>query len=171
MQDTFAPLNNTLKYNNQINDEIPNDPYAVDEDYYVLLVMKEWHACPTDVGNMYFSVTNIKRLQKQIKYEIYTRSYTKFRLLEDQSVLDLLQVMRAVYKLYAKDLPDKIVKQVKILNKYTIQYVTPDIMVALKQHYGYLNDIKNPVNPIQLPINVNNSGRRQLPSITQMYGI
>jgi len=164
---------NSLTYNNSKNtiDEIPNDPYNVSEDYYTLLVMKEWQACPSKVASLYFSVTNIKRLQKQIKKEIYNRSFTKFRLLEDQNVLDLLQVMRAIYKLYAKDLPERVVKQVKILNKQTVQFVSPDIIDAIKQHYGYLNDIKNPIEPIQLPLNVNNSGRIQLPSISQLYGL
>ena len=174
MQEIYAPLNKNLTYNSYDKDnieDIPNDPYGVDENYYVLLVMKEWQACPSEVGNLYFSITNIKRLQKQIKKEIYERSYKKFRLLEDQNVLDLLQSMRAIYKLYAKDLPERIVKQVKLLNYQTIQYIAPDIMDAIKQHYGYLSDIKNPINPINMPINVNNAGRIQLPSISQLYGL
>jgi hypothetical protein len=174
MQDIYTPVNNNLIYNNPNIDtkyEIPNDPYNVSENYYTLLVMKEWQACPSKVADLYFSVTNIKRLQKQIKREIYNRSYKKFRLLEDQSVLDLIQVMRAVYKMYAKDLPDRVVRQVKLLNKHTVQYVSPDIIDALKQHYGYLDDIRNPIKPIQTPINVNNSGRIQLPSISQLYGL
>ena len=174
MPDTYAPINNSLIYNNPRNDNIdaiPNEPYNVSEDYYTLLVMKEWQADPSKVASIYFSVTNIKRLQKQIKKEIYNRSYSKFRLLEDQSVLDLLQAMRTVYKMYAKDLPERVIKQVKLLNKQTVQYVAPDIIDALKQHYGYLDDIKNPITPIQLPVNVNNSGRIQLPSISQLYGL
>tara|TARA_B110000908_G_C10010820_1_gene338464 strand:+ start:25 stop:549 length:525 start_codon:yes stop_codon:yes gene_type:complete len=174
MPDTYAPINNSLIYNNPRNDNIdaiPNEPYNVSDDYYTLLVMKEWQADPSKVASLYFSVTNIKRLQKQIKKEIYNRSYSKFRLLEDQSVLDLLQAMRAVYKMYAKDLPERVIKQVKLLNKQTVQYVAPDIIDALKQHYGYLDDIKNPITPIQLPVNVNNSGRIQLPSISQLYGL
>lgn len=174
MEDIYSPLNNSLSYNNSRHNtinEIPNDPYNVEEDYYTLLVMKEWQACPSEVASLYFSVSNIKRLQAQIKKEIYNRSYKKFRLIEDQSVLDLLQVMRAIYKLYAKDLPMKVIKQVKVLNKQTVEYVSPDIMEALKQHYGYLDDIKNPIKPIQLPVNVNNSGRIQLPSISQLYGL
>lgn len=170
----YAPLNQTLTYDDpgySRTPDIPNDPYAVAEDYYALLVMKEWQACPSKVADMYFSVTNIKRIQKQIRREIYNRSYTKFRLSEDQNVLDLLQAMRAVYKMYAKDLPQKVVKQVKILNKETVQYIAPDIMTALKQHYSYLDDIKNPIDPLQLPINANQAGRHQLPSVAQLYGI
>lgn len=167
MQDIYTQINNNTVYTDGVN----NNPYDIDEDYYTLLVMKEWQACPSKVASLYFSVTNIKRLQRNIKKEIYNRSYTKFRLVEDQNVLDLLQVMRAIYKMYAKDLPTRVIKQVKVLNNQTIQYVSPDIMDALKQHYGYLNDIKNPINPIQTPINVNNAGRIQLPSISQLYGL
>lgn len=169
MQDIKSSVINSSSYD--VINEIPNEPYNVSEDYYALLVMKEWQAVPSKVASMYFSVTNIKRLQKQIKKEIYNRSYSKFRLVEEQNVLDLLQAMRAVYKMYAKDLPERIIKQVKVLNSQTVQYVSPDIMDALKQHYGYLDDIKNPIKPIQLPVNVNNSGRIQLPSISQLYGL
>jgi hypothetical protein len=172
---SYAPVNRSLTYKDpgysQLDDGIPNDPYGVEEDYYAKLIMKEWQACPSEVASMYFSITNIKRLQKQIRREIYNRSYGKFRLSEDQSLLDLLHPMRAVYKLYSKDLPTKTTHQVKILNKETVQYIAPDMMTNLKQHYGYLDDIKNPINPIQDPINVNHAGRNTLPSVAQLYGI
>lgn len=170
----YAPVSQTLSYDDpgySKTNEIPNDPYNVEEDYYAKLVMKQWQACPSKVADLYFSVTNIKRLQKQIRREIYNRSYQKFRLAEDQNVLDLLHPMRAVYELYAKDLPMKVVKQVKILNKETVQYIAPDMMTNLKQHYGYLDDIKNPINPLPQPINVNQAGRHQLEGVAQLYGI
>src|SRR5947208_94444 len=97
----YASINPQLTYDNPDFtlpiDGIPNDPYAVDEYYYAELVMKEYQACPSKVANMYFSVTNIKRIQRGIKREIYNRSYGKFKLEEDQSVLDLITAMRIVY--------------------------------------------------------------------------
>lgn len=171
----YAPINRSLNYDDpgysRATQEIPNDPYGVEEDYYAKLVIKEWQACPSEVAAVYFSVTNIKRIQKHIRREIYNRSYGKFRLSEDQNVLDLLQAMRAVYKMYSKDLPTKVTRQVKVLNDETVQYVVPDMMTNLKQHYGYLDDIKNPINPLPEPINVNQAGRHQLPSVAQLYGL
>ena len=171
----YAPVTNKLSYDepSKFRDtiDVPSDPYAVDEFYYAKLIMKEWQACPTKVGKTYFSVTNIKRIQKKIRREIYNRSFGKFKLDDDQDVLDLLTCMRAVYKMYAKDLPMHVVRQVKVLNEQTVQYVAPDIMTNLKQHYGYLEDIKNPINPLPDPINVNQAGRDQLPSVAQLWGI
>jgi hypothetical protein len=173
--DSYAPVNQSLTYDDPGHsrdlDGIPDDPYSVGEYYYADLVMKEWEACPSEVARSYFSVTNIKRIQKGIKREIYNRSFAKFKLLEDQNVLDLLAGMRAVYDQYAKDLPGKIIRQVKMLNEQTIQYIAPDMMTNIKQHYGYLDDIKNPINPIPEPINVSHNGRRQLPGTAQIYGL
>src|SRR5580704_5660792 len=112
--DMYSPINQTLNYNDNLDDavnggyneedmEIPNDPYGVEDDYYAKYVMKEWQACPSKVADEYFSVKNIKRIQKGIRREIWNRSYGKFKLSEDQNVLDLLHPMRAIYKLYAKD--------------------------------------------------------------------
>jgi len=45
------------------------------------------------------------------------------------------------------------------------------MMVNLKQHYGYLDDIKNPISPLPQPINVNHAGRVQLQGTAQHYGL
>ena len=176
--DNYAPLNQSLSYNSSKNYSVdidtldaPNDPYNVPEDYYTKLAMRQWKVCPSKVGKVFFGVENIKRIQKNIKREIYNRSYKKYRLKEDQNVLHLLQAMIVVYEQFTKDLPYEIIRQVKYLNEQLLQYVSPDIMTNITQHYGYLSDIKNPVEPIQQPINVNNAGRSQLRGIAQLYGI
>jgi hypothetical protein len=179
MDDLYAPVNQQLTYGSsedyskdrdQLGDA-PGDPYDVPEDYYVKLAMRQSKSCGSKVAREYFSVSNIKRIQKGIRREIYNRTYKKFRLTEDQNVLDLLQAMLVVYNEYGKDLPDHIVRQVKTLNEQTIQYVVPDIKTAIEQHYGYLDDIKNPINPLPQPLNVNHAGRSQLRSTAQLYDI
>jgi hypothetical protein len=172
----YAPLNRTFADGNTNNNrddlgDALSDPYSVAENYYTKLALRQWKICPSDVGKVFFSVTNIKRVQKQLKREIYDRSYGKFKLLEDQNVLDLLQSMIVVYGQYGKDIPSSVIRQVKLLNKQTVEYIAPDMITNLKQHYGYLNDIKNPINPLPLPLNVNNAGRLQIPSIAQLYGL
>lgn len=173
----YAPVKQTLTYEDpryEKYDTYEDNPYAASnyyEDGYATVIAKEWQACPSKVMKVYFSEDNIKRIQKKIRREIYNRSYGKFRLEEDQNVLDLITAMRAVYKLYGKDLPTKITRQVKTLNEYTVQYIAPDMITNLKQHYGYLDDIKNPINPIPRPLNVNQAGRNQLPSVAQLYGL
>ncbi|AYV77407.1 MAG: hypothetical protein Dasosvirus2_3 [Dasosvirus sp.] len=175
MDDQYAPIRQSLDDNcnneNIVSVDIPSDPYAVDEYYYANYVMQEWQTCAYGVSKVYFSVTNIKRIQKQLKKEILERSYGKFILEEDQNVNDLLTSMRAVYDLYSKELPTKITRQVKLLNALTIQYIAPDMMEQIKQYYGYLADIKNPINPLPDPINVNQAGRHQLASTAQLWGL
>ena len=175
----YAPLNRTLSYGDSNNynsnyddlGDAPSDPYRVDENYYTKLALRQWKICPSSVAKLFFSVTNIKRIQKQIKREVYNRSYGKFKLSEDQNVLDLLQSMIVVYGQYGKDLPSSLIRQVKLLNVQTVEYIAPDMITNLKQHYGYLDDIKNPINPLPQPLNVNQAGRIQIPSIAQLYGI
>lgn len=174
--DNFAPLNQQLSYKNPewaIRDELdlPNDPYNVNEDYYTKLAMRQWKVCPSKVAKVFFSVTNIKRIQKGIKREVYNRSYGKFRLQEDQNILDLLQAMLVIHIWYNKNLPSSTVRQVKVLNTQTVQYIVPDMMTNLKQYYSYLSDIKNPLNMIPLPLNINHAGRTQLEGTAQFYEI
>jgi hypothetical protein len=85
--------------------------------------------------------------------------------------MDLFQVMIYLYDIHGRDIPKQIIRQVKKLNQLTIQYIAPDIMDNLKQYYGYLKDITNPINPLPDPINVNHSGRVSLPSAAQLFGL
>src|SRR5205809_393497 len=110
--ENYAPVNQTLTYDDpgysmDVDNimDAPGDPYAVEEDYYTKIALRQWKDCGSEVANEYFSVTNIRRIQKGIRREIYNRSLRKFRLMEDQSVLDLLQAMIVVYDQYGKDLP------------------------------------------------------------------
>lgn len=145
-----------------------DDPYSASNYYengYATLVAQEYQSCPSKVMSLYFSDDNIKRIQKMIKREVYRRSRGKYILTEDQDASDLNLAMRAVFKLYAKNLPTGIVRQVKGLNDQTVQYVVPDMMTNIEQYYGYLKDILNPINPIQLPTNVNTGGRKIIPGV------
>lgn len=74
MDDIYAPVNQTLTYNSPDNfsysidrdqlGDAPSDPYSVADDYYTRLALRQWKICPSKVAKVYFSVKNIKRLQK-----------------------------------------------------------------------------------------------------------
>jgi hypothetical protein len=121
------------------------------------------------VGKLFFSESNIKRLQKQIKEKIYNDTNHKIVVDEDQDDNDLLVSMRAVYQLHGKFIREHIVTQVKDLNKKLVDYVVPDMISQIKQYYGYLKDVNEPIKPIARPMNVSNAGRRTLPSITSLW--
>lgn len=119
------------------------------------------------VSSLFFSQENIKRIQKLIKYEVYRQSNCNFKLDVDQDESDLLIVMRSVYLEYGKFLPDKIIHQVKKLNRLTVDTVLPDMLTGIKQGYSYLKEINEPLKPIPHPINVN-LGKVNLPSISSV---
>ncbi|ARF09316.1 hypothetical protein Catovirus_2_265 [Catovirus CTV1] len=135
-----------------------------------------YRACDGDsnvdqVGKLYFSDENMKRVQKMIKREIYTRTKGVFRLDTDQDESDLLVAMRAVYYEHCRFLPSNIVRQVKELNRKLLDYIIPDVITQIKQSYAYIQEINQPLKPIARPINVNNAGRRTLPSLSSVWGI
>ena len=122
---------------------------------------------------MFFSKDNIDRIQKMIRREINEKTKGKYVLKVDQDENDLLVVMRAILlDMNGSDfLPDKVIRQVKRLNKKTVEYIIPDMIESIKSHYGYLREINQPREmPIMQPMNVNNKGRKTLPSITTIWG-
>jgi hypothetical protein len=152
-------------------DGMCNTGEIINKNEYVRLAAKEYQACASEVMKEYFSYKNIKKIQKKIKREVSNRTRGKVNLKVDQDLNDLNVAMRTVFRMHAKNLPSKIVRQTKILNNITVQYIVPGIMENLEQYYGYIEDITHPIEPIELPQNVNNAGRTTLPSVTQIWNI
>lgn len=123
----------------------------------------------TAVSKMYFSRENMRRIQQKIKTAVYRQSKGKFRLDVDQDENDLYLAMRAIYLDNAKNLPHHIVKQVKALNEFVIEFIVPDIMTNIKQQYDYIRDITLPIRPLPQPLNVGRAGRKALPSVTTIW--
>jgi hypothetical protein len=122
-----------------------------------------------EITKIFFSDENMKRIQRQIKSEIYKRTNGQYSLDEDQDESDLTIAMRAIYLDKAKNLPGQTIRQVKILNQQTIDYIVPDMITNIKQYFGYIKDINQPLQPMMRPMNVNNAGRQLLPSITTIW--
>ncbi len=123
-----------------------------------------------EVSKVYFSQENMNRIQKAIKKTIFERTRGQFRLDEDQDESDLLVTMRAVFLEHSRFLSFKVIHQVKELNRRTVEYIVPDMITEIKQAYGYIKDINEPIKPIPRPMNVNNAGRRTLPALTSAWG-
>ena len=126
--------------------------------------------CDDELSKIYFSDENVLRIQKMIKQEVFIKTKGKYKLEDDQDESDLLVVMKSIFFEYAKHLPFKLVHQVKALNKKTMEAIIPDIITNIKQSYDYLKEINEPLKPIDRPVNVNNAGRKTLPSLTTVYG-
>jgi hypothetical protein len=122
-----------------------------------------------EISKIYFSDENTNRIQKMIKQQVFEKSKGKFRLEEDQDENALLITMRAIFLENARFLPNKIIHQVKELNKKTLDYLIPNIMTEIKQLYSYIKEINEPIKTIPRPMNVNNAGRRTLPALTSTW--
>jgi len=187
----YAEINPQLRYNksfaqsdsiyekspsfDKYQEQIGKNQYANSgNDYYdggnSSLALRSAGMKNTPVSIMFFSPENIARIQKKIKSSIYSLSEGKFRLDVDQNEQDLIIVMRAVFLQHAKNLDKHIVRQVKALNQLLLNEMIPDIMTNIKQYYGYLKEINEPLKPIARPLNVSGAGRKMLPSITTVWG-
>ena len=123
----------------------------------------------SELSKIFFSDENFKRVQKLLRKEIYRRTNGQYKLEIDQEQKDLFIAMRAIYLEHARFLPGQIVRQVKRLNKKVVDEVVPGMITGIKQYWGYLKEINKPISPIDRPMNVNNAGRRQLPSVTTTW--
>lgn len=117
-----------------------------------------------DVKIVFFSKENIDVIQKMIIMEVFERSNGRF-LIPKQKWQQIQIVQQYIYKQYAKNLPYDVKEQVKQLNKILVSEVVPDILTNTDQYMGYLDDINNPIRPIDRPLNVSSKGTRTLPSV------
>jgi hypothetical protein len=138
--------------------------------------LKGFYRCNEKTNNdplstMFFSAENIKRIQKKIRNEITNRTNGVFRLDVDQDDAAILLAMRAVFLEEGRFLPTRIIHQVKTLNQHVIDQIIPNMITEIKQEYGYIKEINEPLKPIMRPMNVSAAGRKTLPSITSVWGL
>lgn len=188
----FIPMNNTNLYNNINSTNIDSNPnlsnfstntnlsnyymssysqnknnWATENSIQKSLLKSVYESTP--LGELFFSHQNIERIQKKIKYEIFVRTNGKYKLETNQNESDLLIVMRDIYIGCGKNLPYKIIQQVKELNRKTIEKIIPDMISMIKQDDEYIKQLDKPIDPIPLPVCVNSKGRLSLPSTTTTF--
>lgn len=98
-----------------------------------------------NVSCIYFSKTNIEALQLGIKNMVLNKTCGKIKI-GDQSVDELLIIMRAIYLNKSKNSILDPLKQVKDLNSQVLNYSVPKIIEEAKMHTSYINRIT------QLPV-------------------
>lgn len=113
----------------------------------------------TPLNQAYFSRANVKIVQNQIRKDVYDRSKSKF-LVDEQSVDELLIVMRAMYLQYGKNLPDNIPGQIAELNHLVADWCVPKILAECSMHKTYLNDLQNLPVPLAHPIMLTKTGSK-----------
>lgn len=118
--------------------------------------------------NTFFSDENFDLINKQLIMSVYKKTQYK---ISPQSKQSLLIVMRYVFIENAKHLPYDIPEQIKELNCNVVTEIVPDIITNINQRINYLKLINSPRELIELPKNVSNRNKKNLPSITTRLNI
>lgn len=71
---------------------------------------------------------------------------------------------------HARFVQKNINEQIAVLNKKTIEMISPDVITEIKQQYSYLKEISEQPTQMDRPMNVNRAGRNTLPSFTSVMG-
>ncbi|MGA1564031.1 MAG: hypothetical protein ACO35C_05370 [Pontimonas sp.] len=100
------------------------------------------------VLEMFFSASNIERLQSQMRIIIKEKMGV---IIDRQSDTELVQVMRAMYAMRGNPRPDDVAAEVRRLNGIVLEWVIPHITVNIRAHIGYLRDISQPYRLLERP--------------------
>jgi hypothetical protein len=129
---------------------------------------------------LFFSEQNIRNVQNLIKMVVHRE--TKY-VVDDQSMNELLIIMRAVfleYSLHPKLIDENMSKQerdellklytkeVERLNLILINQIVPKIISSLQQYIDYLRDASEQPYQMDKPKNDSTKGQKQYRSTTQV---
>lgn len=122
------------------------------------------------IYDIFMSKENIQRIQKNIKKAIFNISNGRYKLTNYQNEKSLIHIMNNVYLKHAKFKQNEFVRQVKLLNKYTLDEVIPIILTNIKQQQKYLYDIHNNNTQIGvLPMIISSNKKNKYNSISSIF--
>ena len=113
----------------------------------------------TPLNQAYFSPANVQIIQNKIRKAVFDRSNGEF-VIDNQSVDELMIVMRGMYLQYCKNLPDRIPEQIAELNQMVSDWCVPKILAECSMHKTYLHDIQNLPVPMQSPVYMSMKGTK-----------
>lgn len=113
----------------------------------------------TPLNTAYFSPANVQIVQNKLRRDVYDRSGGEF-LIDEQSVDELMIVMRAMYLQYGQNRPDNIPEQIATLNQLVADWCVPKILAECSMHKTYLRDIQNLPVPMEHPILLTRTGSK-----------
>ena len=113
----------------------------------------------TPLNQTFFSPANVQIIQNKLRRDVYDRSEGEF-LIDNQSVDELLIVMRAMYLQYGKNQPDHIREQIETLNQIVADWCIPKILAECSMHKTYLHDIQHMPVPLSQPVLLTQKGTK-----------
>lgn len=115
----------------------------------------------TPLSDLFFSATNIDALHLGIRNRVANETEGKY-LIGRQSDAELKIVMRSVFLQYAKHQPEKIVEQVRELNKLVLDFSVNQVLTNLRQYLIYKKDASTLPLPIEWGVNPSVKGTKNL---------
>ncbi len=110
-----------------------------------------------DLANMFFSRTNIDRLQQLIRFGVYRNSGGK-HVIDTQSEEELKIIMRSFYLEYGTFKTFMIEQEIRDLNKRVHDYCVPRILNEIGTYLRYLDDSKKGTDPMMRAQNTSIKG-------------
>ena len=119
----------------------------------------------TPLSDAFFSDKNIIKIQNNIRYTIFKQLNFK---ISNQSIHELLIIMRSVFLQNSKNLPNNIPKQISELNNIVIKSIMPNLVSSVKQFDSYISDINTLPVPMEHPENIASTGKRTI-DVTKIF--
>jgi len=119
----------------------------------------------TSLSDAFFSDKNITKIQNNIRYSIFKQLNFK---ISNQSIHELLIIMRSVFLQNSKNLPNNIPKQISVLNNLVIKSIMPNLVSSVKQFDSYISDINTLPVPMEHPENIASAGTRTI-DVTKIF--
>ena len=113
----------------------------------------------TPLNQTFFSPANVQIIQNRLRREVYERSKGEF-LIDEQSVDELMTIMRAMYLQYGKNQPTNIRGQIDDLNTLVVNWAVPRIVSECSMHKTYLHDIQHMPVPLAQPVLESRAGTK-----------
>ena len=113
----------------------------------------------TPLNQAFFSPANIGIVQNKLRRDVFDRSGGEF-LIDNQSVDELITIMRAMYLQYGKNQPTRIAEQIQDLNQMVADWAVPKIVSECSMHKTYLHDIQNLPVPLSQPVFLSQKGTK-----------
>lgn len=104
--------------------------------------------CETPLNKTFFCEFNQGVIQRMIRQNIYNKFKVK---IDKQSPTDILTIMRVVFINNSADPYGDVLVQVKFMNSRVSAVACKQIETGLAQHYGYLDEISKPIQPLAVP--------------------
>ena len=117
----------------------------------------------SNLSDTFFSNANMDVLQNMIRYNVYISSGGEFKI-GKQDNTELTIIMRSIYLMHSKNLPDNIPEQINELNHHVVTYILPKLLSEIKQYLFYTKDIQQLPMPLDHPKNLSSRGTKTLSS-------